>query len=150
LRQRPRPHRQALAAAHSVAIAAGFTGGIEAGTQWLVDHVPAPAPQPVPRQVFAEAVALADPRGDWATLRATPGAAAIVRAWLPRTQALAAYRGHLPGEHTAGVDPDDVLGSLLHAHHVRAVGIDFDNEAICLYLARAAALAWVARGGGQP
>ncbi|MFD0594004.1 hypothetical protein ACFQZ4_17250 [Catellatospora coxensis] len=38
-----------------------------------------------------------------------------------------------------------MLGSLAHAHFIRAVGVDFDDEAICLYLARSAALAWTAR-----
>ncbi|MEV4412977.1 lantibiotic dehydratase [Catellatospora sp. NPDC049609] len=145
LRQYEHPHQQALVAAHTAAIAVGFTGSTEAGMKWLIDHIPAAAPGPVDRAVFAEAVRIADPRSDWATLRAAPGGTAIVDAWQARAQALAAYRRHLPGPHTEGVDPDDVLGSLAHAHFIRAVGVDFDDEAICLYLARSAALAWTAR-----
>lgn len=146
LRQRDRPSRQALIAAHAAAIAVAFAGSDGAGMRWLIAHVPAQAPQPVRRPVFAEAARIADPTGGWQALATTPGGSPIVAAWAPRSAALAAYRTHLPGPHTIGVDTDDVLGSLLHAHYMRAVGIDFDDEAVCLYLARAAAaLAWSAR-----
>jgi thiopeptide-type bacteriocin biosynthesis protein len=148
LRQRVRPSRQALVAAHAAAIAAAFTGSDSAGMRWLIDHIPATAPQPVPRPVFTEAVRIADPSAGWHALATTPGGVPIVAAWATRSAALAAYRAHLPGPHTIGVDTDDVLGSLLHAHYIRAVGIDFDDEAVCLYLARAAALAWSARTNG--
>lgn len=143
-----RPHRQALVAAHTAAIAVAFTGSVTAGMQWLAGHVPATAPSPVPRPVFSEAVRIADPSGDWAALRAAPGGSAITSAWQARAQALARYRGHVPGPHTEGIDADDVLGSLLHTHFIRAVGIDFDDEAICLHLARAAAVAWFAHSTG--
>ncbi len=145
---RQRPHREALVAAHSAAIAVAFTGSVDAGMRWLIDHVPAAAPQHVPRSVFTEAVRLADPRDGFAAMRTAPGGDATVAAWPPRDQALAAYRAHLPGPHTQGIDIDDVLGSLLHAHFIRAVGIDFDDEAVCLYLARAGALAYFARTTG--
>ncbi|SCF28872.1 thiopeptide-type bacteriocin biosynthesis domain-containing protein [Micromonospora purpureochromogenes] len=145
LRQPVRPSRQALVAAHTAAIAVAFTGSVDAGMRWLVDHVPATAPQPVPRPLFREAVHLAHPGGDWATLRAAAGGTAIVDAWKNRDVALAVYRTHLPGPHTDGIDVDDVLGSLMHAHYIRAVGIDFDDEDQCRYLARAAALAYFAR-----
>lgn len=145
LRQLARPSRQALVAAQIAAIAVAYTGSVETGMRWLVDHVPAAAPQPVPRQLFHEAVRLAHPGGDWATLRAAPGGAAIVDAWKNRDVALAVYRTHLPGPDTDGIDTDDVLGSLMHAHYIRAVGIDFDDEDQCRYLARAAALAYFAR-----
>ncbi|WP_444951028.1 hypothetical protein [Micromonospora ureilytica] len=51
--------------------------------------------------------------------------------------ALAIYRAHLTGPHTDGIDTDDVLDSLMHAHYISAVGIDFDDEDQCRYLARA-------------
>ncbi|MEU4832331.1 lantibiotic dehydratase [Streptosporangium sp. NPDC023615] len=148
LRLAERPGPQALVAAHSVAIAAAFTGGLTAGMRWLIDHVPAAAPSPIPRAVFKEAVLIADPREDWAALRAAPGGATVVAAWAPRAHALAVYRTHLLGPDTEGVHPDDVLSSLLHVHFVRAVGIDFPYEAECMYLARAAALAWWGRAFG--
>ncbi|MEU1533897.1 hypothetical protein [Streptomyces fagopyri] len=38
-----------------------------------------------------------------------------------------------------GIDPDLVLDSLLHAHHIRAAGNDKDDERMCVRLAHAAA-----------
>jgi lantibiotic biosynthesis protein len=40
---------------------------------------------------------------------------------------------------------DDVLTSLLHVHFVRHVAVNFPEEEVCLYLARAAALAFTSR-----
>ncbi|MEU4383198.1 lantibiotic dehydratase [Micromonospora echinofusca] len=145
LRQTVRPSRQALVAAHTAAIAVAYAGSVETGMRWLIAHVPATAPQPVPRPLFREAVRLAQPGGDWAALRAVAGGSAIVDAWKNRDVALAVYRTHLSGPHTDGIDSHDVLGSLMHAHYIRAVGIDFDDEDQCRYLARAAALAYFAR-----
>ncbi|WP_280672002.1 MULTISPECIES: lantibiotic dehydratase [unclassified Kitasatospora] len=150
LRQPVRPHHRALVAAHTVAIACAFLGSTEAGMRWLIDHVPAAATEPVPRHQFAEAVRLADPSEGWAALRAVPGGGAIVEAWTERDRAVSDYRRHLPGPDTQGIDADDVLGSLLHVHFVRAVAVNFPEEAICLHLARAAALAWTARASRRP
>ncbi|MGB6163268.1 MAG: thiopeptide-type bacteriocin biosynthesis protein [Pseudonocardiaceae bacterium] len=68
---------------------------------------------------------------------------ALALAWDRRRSALAAYRAHLSLAQQPG--PDPVLASLLHLHHARMVGINQDSERICLRLARAAALGWVAR-----
>ncbi|MFJ9610421.1 lantibiotic dehydratase [Kitasatospora sp. NPDC101176] len=141
------PGRQALLAAHAVAIAAGFTGSATAGLRWLVANVPSRAPAAIARPVFAEAIRLADPADGWTALREEPGGAEIVQGWGGRDIALDAYRRHFPGPDTRGVDADDVLGSLLHCSYVRAHRIDFDDEAQVLYLARAAALARLSRDG---
>ncbi|HEY0580556.1 MAG TPA: lantibiotic dehydratase [Chloroflexota bacterium] len=148
LLQPSRPHRRALVAAHSVAIACAFRGSTEAGMQWLIEHIPATAPAPIPRDQFRQAVHAADPHAGWAALRALPGGAAVVQAWADRDAEIARYRELMPGP-DEGIDPDDVLGSLLHVHFVRAVAVDFAEEAICLYLARATALAWMARTAGR-
>jgi thiopeptide-type bacteriocin biosynthesis protein len=147
LRQPTRPPRPALATAHTVAIAAAFTGSTEAGMRWIIDHLPAAAPTAMPRPVFAEAVRLADPSENWAALRAADGGAGIVAACTSRDSALRAYRALFPSKHTIGIDADAVLASLLHANYVRGCGIDFDDEAACRYLARASALAFTARRG---
>ncbi|MEX5636413.1 lantibiotic dehydratase [Parafrankia sp. FMc2] len=142
------PHRptwQALVAAHTVAIAQAFTGSTAAAMRWLIDHIPPVAPARIPRVVFTEAVRLADPRDDWAALRAVSGGAVIADAWVARGHALADYRACFPGPDTQGVSVDDVLSSLIHVHYVRAHRIDFDDEAVAMHLARAAALAWTAR-----
>lgn len=149
LAQLARPHTRALAAANFVAIAIAFTGSITAAMEWLISHLPTTAPAAVPRSVFAEAVFLADPRDGFQTLCRGPGGASVVNAWAERSTALAAYRAHLSGPHTPDVDPDDVLDSLLHTHFLRACGIDPEQKAVCLYLARAAALAHVARTEGR-
>ncbi|MFE2353102.1 lantibiotic dehydratase [Streptomyces parvulus] len=149
LAQPQRPSQRTLVAAHTVAIASAFLGTTEAGVRWLIDHVSPTAPVPVPRPQFTEAVRLADPSDDWSALRSVPGGDAIVSGWVDREAALATYRPHLPGPGTQGIAVDDVLTSLLHVHFVRHVAVNFPEEEVCLYLARAAALAWTARTKGR-
>lgn len=139
-----RPAQRTLVAAHTVAIVSAFLGSSEAAMRWLADHVSPTAPASVPRPQFSEAVRLANPADDWAALRAVQGGDAIVSGWAERDAALAAYRLHLPGPDTQGIAVDDVLTSLLHVHFVRHVAVNFPEEEVCLYLARAAALAWTA------
>lgn len=147
LRQPHRPHRQALIAAHTVAVAVAYLGDVTTGMRWLVQQLPAAAPHtPVPRPVFDEAVRIANPDHGWAALRALPGGAPIVDAWRPRDAALREWRTRLdtPGPDAAGINCDDALRHALHGHYIRAYGVDFDDEPVCLHLARAAALAWMA------
>ncbi|MFB8022954.1 lantibiotic dehydratase [Streptomyces rubiginosohelvolus] len=150
LAQPARPAQRTLVAAHFFAIASALLGSPDAGARWLIDHIEPTTPNPVPRSQFNDAVRLADPRGDWAALRSAPGGAAIVDAWTERTAALAAYGPHLSGPHADGIAVDGVLTSLLHVHFVRHVAVDFPEEEVCLYLARAAALAFAARAGRRP
>lgn len=147
LAQPARPHPHVLAAANFAAIAIGFTGQVATGMQWLIDQVPAKPPAAVPRPVFSEAQRLADPREGFRALRQAPGGAAIVETWATRFHALATYRAQLNGPHTHGVDPDAALGSLLHTHFLRACSIEAEDKAVCLYLARAAALTFAAHRG---
>lgn len=145
-----RPAQRALVAAHTVAIASAFLGSTAAAMRWLTDHISRTAPASVPRPQFNEAVRLANPTNDWAALREVQGGDAIVSGWAERDAALAAYRSHLPGPDTRGIAVDDVLTSLLHVHFVRHVAVNFPEEEVCLYLVRAAALAWTARTTGRP
>jgi thiopeptide-type bacteriocin biosynthesis protein len=137
------PHPQVLAAAHFAAITVGFCGSTDAGMAWLARYAKTASGGALPRQVRAEAIRLADPSGGWAALRAQPGGQPITGTFTPRQQALTRYRALLTG--ADGTDPDAVLVSLLHAHHIRAAGIDRAAEHTCLRLARAAALALTAR-----
>ncbi|MEU7407414.1 thiopeptide-type bacteriocin biosynthesis protein [Streptomyces sp. NPDC044948] len=146
--QRPRPHRQVLAAANFVSLAAAFTGSTAAGMDWLITHGRITDPRPMDRTVRGQAIRLADPTDGWAALRAVPGGAAIARAWSERDAALAYYQQKLDAS-GGGIDPDLVLDSLLHAHHIRAAGIDKDDERMCIRLAHAAAMAWTHRGDHQ-
>lgn len=143
LAQPARPHPQILAAANFVAITIAFIGSTEAGMNWLITHAKTDVNSALDRPALAEAVRLADPADNWAALRATPGGQAITTAWQPRDRALSHYRACL--KQTEGIDPDAVLDSLLHAHHIRSVGIDRNHERTCMRLARAAALTWNAR-----
>ncbi|MCX4558786.1 lantibiotic dehydratase [Streptomyces phaeochromogenes] len=149
LAQPQHPGPRTLVAAHTVAVASAFLGSTEVAMRWLIDHIPPTAPVPVPRPQFTEAVRLADPSDEWAALRRVPGGDAIVSGWADRDTALAGYRQHLPGPDTQGIAIDDVLVSLLHVHFVRHIAVNFPEEEVCLYLARATALAWTARTTGR-
>jgi thiopeptide-type bacteriocin biosynthesis protein len=141
-----RPHAQVMCTANFVAIATGFAGGIDAGMKWLIDHARPESWCPHPGQGVADtAVRLADPRHDWVALRTATGNAAVADAWAARRRTLADYRACIAVE---GSDPGALLASLLHAHHVRAVGTDREDERTCLHLARSAALAWSAQAAG--
>ncbi|MGW5599614.1 lantibiotic dehydratase [Streptomyces rochei] len=142
--QSSRPHQQVLAAANFVSVAAAFTGSTAAGMNWLIAHGRITDPRPMDRTVRGQALRLADPADGWAALRAAPGGDAIASAWSERDAALARYRQKLDA--LGGIDPDVVLDSLLHAHHIRAAGIDKDDERMCVRLAHAAAMAWTHRG----
>ncbi|WP_370664557.1 lantibiotic dehydratase [Streptomyces sp. IBSBF 2507] len=142
--QSSRPHQQVLAAANFVSVAAAFTGSTAAGMNWLIAHGRITDPRPMDRTVRGQALRLADPADGWAALRAAPGGDAIASAWSERDAALARYRQKLDA--FGGIDPDVVLDSLLHAHHIRAAGIDKDEERMCVRLAHAAAMAWTHRG----
>lgn len=145
-----RPHRHALAAANFTAFAIAFTGDTAAGMRWLINHIPAKPPGPVPRSVYKAAQRLADPSEDFHSLRAEPAGAAIVATWASRSAAITEYRSRLEGPDAMGIDPNAALASLLHTHFLRACGIEPADKAACLYLARAAALAYTARTGERP
>jgi thiopeptide-type bacteriocin biosynthesis protein len=142
--------RQALVAANFTSITTAFAGSTVSGMRWLIDHVTPTAPMPVPRELLNLARQVADPTGDFAALRRYPGAQAVPATWAERTSALVAYRNRLNEETGAeGIDADAVLGALLHTHFLRSFGIEPSDKAVCLYLARAAALAHAARHGGS-
>lgn len=148
LAQPSRPHPQALIAANFVAITVGFSGSTEAGMTWLIKHAKTDTAftRSSSRSVSVDTIRLADPSGNWAALQALPGGHAIAEAWQVRHRVLTKYRRLLATAATAeGIDPDAVLDAILHAHHIRAVGVDRDDERTCLRLARAVALAWRAR-----
>lgn len=58
------------------------------------------------------------------------------------TRTLTTYRSLVDRD---GLDADQVLADLLHLHHARVVGVDLSSERHCLRLARAVALADLAR-----
>ncbi len=133
----------AVTAASLVDLAVSFLGDVGGGMRWLIDHVakdPTPAPA---REVHDQAIRLAKPRDRQAAIRNIPGGEQMATAWARRGAALAAYRETITA--TGGIDPDSVLGALLHLHSVRMAGIAPDTERACHHLARAAALSWAAQ-----
>ncbi|WP_198048289.1 lantibiotic dehydratase [Saccharomonospora iraqiensis] len=139
---------KALAAASMVNLACSFHDAPDGGMRWLIDHARTPS-GPAPERTLREAaLRLADPHGDWAAVRALPGGGDLSATWQDRRRALAAYRRALEG--SGRPEPAGVLADLLHLHHVRMAGVAVEDERACLRLARAAALRWNARTGGQP
>ncbi|MFJ7412337.1 lantibiotic dehydratase [Streptomyces sp. NPDC098077] len=63
-----------------------------------------------------EALRIVDPFDDFATLRALPAAAGLMKAWTGTAESLSAYGHHLTGTDTQMVP---LLASLLHMHHNR-------------------------------
>ncbi|MFG3715993.1 lantibiotic dehydratase [Micromonospora sp. NPDC047730] len=105
--------RQAATAAGMIAIADGFTGD---GPRWLATHVAhRTGPRLDPAQLEQARRPVHDER---------------------LAAALAAYRSLVVHD---GLDPDEVLGDLLHLHHARMIGVDLASERHCLRLARTTA-----------
>ncbi|HEU0089275.1 MAG TPA: thiopeptide-type bacteriocin biosynthesis protein [Pseudonocardiaceae bacterium] len=134
------PHPHAILAASMVDLAITVTGGISHGMRWLIRHLRALAHPAPAREVHDQAIRLANPHDDWATLRAIPGGEDIAASWTLRRAALARYRAALCAADE--ITPDSVLSDLLHLHHARMAGISPDNERACRRLARTAALSW--------
>jgi thiopeptide-type bacteriocin biosynthesis protein len=112
--------RQAVTAAGMIAIADGFTGD---GPRWLTTHVPhRTGPRLDPAQLEHARRPVDDEQ---------------------LAAALAAYRSLLADD---GLDPDEVLGDLLHLHHARMIGVDPASEQHCLRLARTTALTSILGG----
>ncbi len=135
-------HRQAVTAASMTAIATGLLG-VDAGSRWLLEHVPRHTDRALPQAIRRQALTLADRPGTWPALETSAVGRALARAWHARDADLAEYRRQL--DQQGELEPADVVASLLHMHHVRAIGIDPDSERTCHKLARAAALTHTAR-----
>ncbi|MDG4760523.1 lantibiotic dehydratase [Micromonospora sp. WMMD710] len=111
--------RQAATAAGMIAIADSFTGD---GPRWLATHVAhRTGPRLDPAQLEHARRPVHDDR---------------------LAAALVAYRSLVADD---GLDPDEVLGDLLHLHHARMIGVDPASERHCLRLARTIARTSLAR-----
>jgi thiopeptide-type bacteriocin biosynthesis protein len=133
---------QALAAASMTRIAAAFASAPEDGYRALV-HCLEQGSGPLDRELRAFACDLADPDSGSDALDALPGGDAVSRAWSARDTALAAYHAELSTQRA----PATVLRTLLHEHHMRAVGLDPVFEIQTGRLARAAGLRQLGRRG---
>ena len=112
-----------LAAAGMFDLAISYAPTASQGAGWLISDLSREHGK-LDRSLRDTALLLADPRDAWAALRGSPGGESVLRAWTRRRTALADYHAVLAGQR----DPRAVLRSLLHLHHVRAVGIDPARE----------------------
>lgn len=121
----------ALAAASIVDLTAAVTGSLPGSCAWLIRELP-------------HRTGLLDPAMRDAAFALTLDTVdhSVADAWRDRAHAAAAYRAALTAQHH---DPQTVLRSLLHYHHVRALGVDPDHERVTERLARACALRMTAR-----
>jgi thiopeptide-type bacteriocin biosynthesis protein len=114
------------------------------GLCWLTDQLPHQHTK-LDRQLRDHALTLTDPADDWATLRRQPTGEQTFAAWQRRRTALTTYR-HLIAELD---DPDGLMRTLLHQHHVRTAGVDPDGERLTHRLARTAALRLLTHPGSR-
>ncbi|MEU8804074.1 lantibiotic dehydratase [Spirillospora sp. NPDC048819] len=126
---------QAIAAASMAHLAAAFAPDSLSGYRTLTRCLDQGA-GPLDPETRGQTLRLGDPASGFAALRALPGGDAVATAWQARSRAAATYHRAL----TAQRDPAEVLKTLLHEHHVRALGVDPAHEATTGRLARAAAL----------
>lgn len=126
---------QALAAASMTAMAAAFAPDPETGCRLLTKLVKQET-GPLDRTLREHAVQLADPTSQYTAITDLPGGEAVVRTWAARDEALRTYHRTLVTQR----DPSTVLCTLLHDHHVRALGVDPTFETTTNRLARSCAL----------
>lgn len=136
---------QALAAASMAHLAAAFAPDPETGYRTLLDCL-RQEHGPLDRALRNHALAVADPGQQYCGARALPGGEAVAAAWCARDSALSAYHSALVEQ---GRVPGAVLRTLLHEHHVRAVGVDPTFEKETGRLARAIALRLLAPAGAR-
>lgn len=133
---------QALAAASMATIAAAFGPALGVGYRALTRCLEQGS-GPLDRAIREQACRLADPSGGFRAVRAVPSGDAVADAWGRRDAALTAYHEVLSVQR----DPGTVLRTLLHEHHMRALGLDPDYERQTGRYARAAALQRLALAG---
>ncbi|WP_322768554.1 lantibiotic dehydratase [Frankia sp. Cr1] len=135
-------HPAALTAVSLVDLTCAWIGGRPAGMRWLLDNLRA-AGAPVNRPVLRQAIALSRTCDGRPVPDAAIGQlpAAVWAAWRARRRAAERYAAQLAASPGLPAS-EEVLGSLLHLHHIRAHGIDASAERTCHRLARAVALAY--------
>ncbi|MEU6789900.1 lantibiotic dehydratase [Nonomuraea angiospora] len=133
---------QALAAASMAHLAATFASDATAGYRALLRCLEQQT-GPLDRTLRDHALCWGDPAKDYQAVRAIPGGETVAAAWRTRDAALTAYHRALAEQR----DPATVLRTLLHDHHVRALGVDPEFEKTTGRLARAAALRCLALAG---
>ncbi|MFI6100788.1 lantibiotic dehydratase [Lentzea sp. NPDC051213] len=136
---------QALAAASMAHLAASFAPDPPTGYRTLLECL-RQEHGPLDRALRNHALVVADPDQQYRGVRGQPGGDAVAAAWCARDTALSTYRDVLIEQ---GREPDVVLRTLLHEHHIRAVGVDPTFEKETGRLARAVVLRLLALGGAR-
>ncbi|GHE98132.1 hypothetical protein GCM10017776_13870 [Streptomyces griseoluteus] len=124
---------QALAAASALRLVTPLAPDSAAAEEWLVRNLPQGTGR-LSRTLRSQVLELASQNGTYA-LAALPGGPQVTEAWRSRTAAVHTYRTVLTSER----EPLDVARSLLHQHHVRALGVDPRAEETTIRLVRTAA-----------
>ncbi|GAA1696411.1 lantibiotic dehydratase [Kribbella yunnanensis] len=127
----------ALAAVNMLGMLEGFFGDMASACTWLTSNPP-PLAARADRILTHLVVRFARSGLPFSVPRWN---GELSSAWKRRAEALEAYREQLPD----AARTNDVLESLLHMHHNRAMGIDREGEAVVRRLARQAAVAWSAQ-----
>ncbi|MGW3405453.1 lantibiotic dehydratase [Streptomyces zhihengii] len=125
---------QALAAASALHLVTPLAPDTAAAEEWLVRNLPQSTGR-LNRALRTQVLELAASNGASA-LAALPGGPAVAEAWRARAATVDTYRNTLTGQR----DPLAVARSLLHQHHVRALGVDPRAEETTIRLVRTAAL----------
>ncbi|MFJ8405386.1 lantibiotic dehydratase [Streptomyces microflavus] len=125
---------QALAAASALHLVTPLAPDTAAAEEWLVGNLPQGTGR-LDRTLRGQVLELTGPNGASA-LASLPGGRQVTEAWRARAAAVDAYRTALVSER----NPLDVARSLLHQHHVRALGVDPRTEETTIRLVRTAAL----------
>ncbi|MEV8047241.1 lantibiotic dehydratase [Streptomyces griseoluteus] len=125
---------QALAAASALRLVTPMAPDSAAAEEWLVRNLPQGTGR-LSRTLRSQVLELASPNGTYA-LAVLPGGPQVTEAWRSRAAAVDTYRTVLTSER----DPLDVARSMLHQHHVRALGVDPRAEETTIRLVRTAAL----------
>ncbi|RCG29469.1 lantibiotic dehydratase [Sphaerisporangium album] len=133
---------QALAAASMAHLAAAFAPDRLIGYRTLVRHLEQQTGT-LDRALRNQALDWSDPTGDYQAVRTLPDGEAVAAAWQARDAVLADYHHALAQQRT----PATVLRTLLHDHHVRALGVDPEFEKVTIRLTRAAAMRRLALAG---
>ena len=135
---------EVLAAVSMAGLAAGLAPDAASGYRALLACLKGHT-EPADRALTQLARRLADPAGEHRRLRDLPGGEAVTAAWQSRHEALTIYWTSLLGQR----DPATVLRTLLHEHHIRAVGVDPQFERKTNHLARAVAMRNLAPAGAR-
>ncbi|MFF9856947.1 thiopeptide-type bacteriocin biosynthesis protein [Streptomyces tendae] len=125
---------QAVAAASALYLVTPLAPDAAAAEEWLVRNLPQGTGR-LSRTLRSQVLELASPGGASA-LAVLPSGPQVTEAWRARAATVDAYRSALTSER----DPLDVARSLLHQHHVRALGVDPRTEGTTIRLVRTAAL----------